>query len=57
MRVLIENQQRDGSWEAEATRDHEIGNVYTTALTVLALTPGYQLLPITRDELDRGIGG
>jgi hypothetical protein len=46
MRVLIDNQQRDGAWSPEADRDHDMGNVYTTALTVLALTPGYQLLPI-----------
>jgi len=46
MRMLIENQQRDGSWAPESDRDGHMGNVYTSALAVLALTPGYQLLPI-----------
>jgi hypothetical protein len=44
--VLLENQNSDGSWDAEAARDERFGNVYTTALTVLALTPPHQLLPI-----------
>lgn len=43
--VLLENQHADGSWDAES-RDPEFGNVYTTALTVLTLTPPHQLLPI-----------
>jgi len=45
-KVLLTNQQRDGSWDREARHDGQFGNVYTTALTVLALTPPYQLLPI-----------
>ena len=45
-KVLLTNQQRDGSWDREAVHDGQFGNVYTTALTVLALTPPYQLLPI-----------
>jgi len=44
--VLLENQNADGSWDAEAARDERFGNVYTTALIVLALTPPHQLLPI-----------
>jgi hypothetical protein len=44
--VLLENQTRDGSWDAEAAHDGQFGNVYTTALTVLALTPPHRLLPI-----------
>jgi hypothetical protein len=44
--VLLENQNSDGSWDAEAARDERFGNVYTTALIVLALTPPHQLLPI-----------
>jgi hypothetical protein len=44
--MLIENQRADGSWDAEAAWDGAFGNNYTTALTVLALTPPYQLLPI-----------
>ncbi len=43
--VLLANQARDGSWDAEA-QDSEFGNSYSTALAVLCLTPPYQLLPI-----------
>lgn len=46
MNVLLQNQQRDGSWPAEKNRDTHFGNAYTTALVILALTPPYQLLPI-----------
>ncbi len=46
MRVLLENQQPDGSWPAESNRDGHFGSAYTTALVILALTPPYQLLPI-----------
>jgi hypothetical protein len=45
--VLVENQNRDGSWDAESnTNDYKYGSVYSTAMTVLTLTPPYQLLPI-----------
>jgi hypothetical protein len=44
--VLTRNQQRDGSWPPEAVRDGFVGNVYTTALTVMTLCTPYQLLPI-----------
>jgi hypothetical protein len=43
--VLMENQSAEGSWDAEPI-DVTFGNAYTTALSVLALTPPYQLLPI-----------
>ena len=46
MNTLVANQHPDGSWDPEATRDTAFGNIYTSALTVLALTPPYQLLPI-----------
>lgn len=46
MRTLVAHQRSDGSWEPEATKDTHYGNIYTTAITVLALTPPYQLLPI-----------
>lgn len=46
MRVLLQHQHADGSWDAEASLDRHFGNSYTTALMVLALTPPYQLLPI-----------
>jgi hypothetical protein len=45
MKVLIEAQHDDGSWDLEAA-DPEFGNCYTTALTCLALSTPYQLLPI-----------
>lgn len=45
--VLVDNQRGDGSWEAESlANDRKYGNIYSTALTVLTLTPPYQLLPI-----------
>jgi hypothetical protein len=39
-------QHADGSWESERVKDARFGNVYTTALAVLALAPPYQILPI-----------
>jgi len=44
--MLLPNQRTDGSWQPEAYADGNFGNVYTTALTVLSLTPPYQMLPI-----------
>lgn len=46
LRTLAEHQRHDGSWQAEASKDNQYGNVYTSALSILALTPPYQLLPI-----------
>ncbi|WP_157605216.1 prenyltransferase/squalene oxidase repeat-containing protein [Schlesneria paludicola] len=46
MTTQLDNQQPDGSWSAESNRDGQYGNVYTTALSVLSLTPPYQILPI-----------
>lgn len=43
--TLLRHQNADGSWQPESRRP-ELGNEYTTALGVLALTPPYQLLPI-----------
>jgi hypothetical protein len=45
-RTLVENQASDGSWAAETGGDAKFGNVYSTAMAVLALSPPYQLLPI-----------
>ncbi|MGD9853721.1 MAG: prenyltransferase/squalene oxidase repeat-containing protein [Planctomycetaceae bacterium] len=45
MEALVQNQNRDGSWEREA-RESQYGSAYSTALSVLALTPPYQILPI-----------
>ncbi len=45
--VLVENQNSDGSWQAESNgNDSRYGNLYSSALAVLALTPPYQILPI-----------
>jgi hypothetical protein len=43
--TFITNQAADGGWQLEGKRP-EIGRVYPSALTVLALTTPYQLLPI-----------
>ncbi len=45
-RTLVENQRPDGSWDRESNRDGRYGNVYSSALAVLALSPPYQLLPV-----------
>jgi hypothetical protein len=46
-KTLLEGQAADGSWAAEIGRDDQrYGPVYPTALSVLSLTPAYQLLPI-----------
>lgn len=45
--TLVDNQNNDGSWDAESnSNDFAYGNVYSSALTILTLTPPYQLLPI-----------
>jgi len=45
--ALLSNQATDGSWPEEpGSGDAIFGNVYTTALAVLCLTPPYQLLPV-----------
>jgi hypothetical protein len=46
-KTLIANQDAAGSWQPEsAENDAMFGNSYTTSLSILALTPPYQLLPI-----------
>lgn len=44
--TISKNQNPDGSWDRERVHDGGFGNVYTTALMVLSLTPPYQILPI-----------
>lgn len=45
LRVLSQHQHSDGSWDAEQFHDEaSYGEVYTTALAVLALSPPYQKL-------------
>src|SRR5580704_94470 len=50
LKVLAAAQHPDGSWDPEQAGgykgDSKYGNVYTTALAVLALSTPYQLLPI-----------
>jgi hypothetical protein len=47
VKQLISNQRSDGSWDADANANERgFGNCYTTALAVLALSAGNQLLPI-----------
>ena len=46
-RVLVANQNDDGSWQAEKRRnDAGFGNAYTTAIGVIALSASNDLLPI-----------
>jgi hypothetical protein len=48
VRVLLSSQGPNGSWplELDAGNEAVFGNVYTTAMAVLSLTPPYQLLPV-----------
>jgi hypothetical protein len=46
VQALLRNQSPEGHWQLEGGGDDIFGNAYTTALTVLALTAPYQLLPI-----------
>lgn len=45
-KTLVDAQAPDGSWLAESGEDRAYGSCYPTALSVLTLTPAYQLLPI-----------
>jgi len=47
-KVLMNSQRANGSWplEVDAGGEAVFGNVYTTAMAVLSLTPPYQLLPV-----------
>ncbi len=45
-RTLLDNQSADGSWGSESGEDSMYGPAYPTALSVLTLTPAYQMLPI-----------
>jgi hypothetical protein len=45
-RTLLDAQSPEGYWAAESGRDANLGSAYPTALSVMALTPAYQLLPI-----------
>lgn len=45
-KTLLKAQAANGSWLSESGEDSMYGPVYPTALSVLSLTPAYQLLPI-----------
>ena len=45
-RALVKAQREDGSWIVREGHDPPVGVPYMTALTILALTPPYQTLPI-----------
>jgi hypothetical protein len=45
-RTLLDAQSPEGAWLAESGEDRMYGSAYPTALSVLTLTPAYQLLPI-----------
>jgi hypothetical protein len=44
--TMVDNQRPAGNWDSEGGNDAVFGNVYSSALAVLSLTPPYQLLPI-----------
>jgi hypothetical protein len=47
VKVLLENQREDGSWDAEShDSDRKYGNAYTTALMMLSLGAPNQFLPV-----------
>jgi hypothetical protein len=47
VRVVLDHQQPDGSWEPESYhRDGAYGNSYTTALVLLSIAAPNQLLPV-----------
>jgi hypothetical protein len=47
VRVVLQGQRPDGSWDAESyQRDRQFGNAYTTALVVLSLGAPNQFLPV-----------
>lgn len=45
-KTLLDNQSPNGCWNSESGADSMYGSAYPTALSVLTLTPAYQLLPI-----------
>ena len=44
--TIVNAQQDDGSWSLRSGLDVQYGTSYMTALSVLALTPPYQMLPV-----------
>jgi hypothetical protein len=46
VQTLLKSQRADGSWLLQKGLDVQYGPSYMTAMTILALTPPYQILPI-----------
>ena len=46
VKTLLKAQRADGSWLMPQGEESQYGQAYVTALSVLALTPPYQMLPI-----------
>ncbi|MCA9038743.1 MAG: terpene cyclase/mutase family protein [Planctomycetaceae bacterium] len=46
LEVITSHQRSTGAWDREARHESNMGDVYTTSLMVLSLTPPYQMLPI-----------
>ncbi|MEZ6046065.1 MAG: hypothetical protein R3C11_10890 [Planctomycetaceae bacterium] len=44
--TVCANQRPTGAWDRERSHESFMGDVYTTSLMVLSLTPPYQMLPI-----------
>lgn len=45
-KTLLDAQAAEGQWQSESGLDSTYGPCYPTAMSVLSLTPAYQLLPI-----------
>lgn len=45
-RILLNQQEEDGSWDAVHGQEREAGRVYSTALAVMSLSVRYHYLPI-----------
>ena len=45
-KTIVAAQQDDGCWNVQSGHEGQYGPTYMTALTVLALTPPYQMLPV-----------
>ncbi len=44
--TMLAGQLPSGAWPRDSTSDGRFGNAYSTSLTVLSMTPPYQVLPI-----------
>ena len=46
IQLVLKAQHPDGSWYSDRSKESAYGHAYVTALTILALTPPYQMLPV-----------